>query len=82
MRNFIKRLLGMEDGLCAQVRDAAIDLSKTANDLRRNVEFHEQAPDPFASMLGTMWNNREIERFPHGSVDVGKLRVYRRAPSN
>jgi len=82
MRNLIKRLLGLEDGLCAQVRAAAVDLSNTASDLRRSVAIHEQAPDPFASMLGTMWNNREIERFPYGSIDVGKLRVYRRHPSN
>lgn len=77
----IKRWLGHEDGLCAQVRHAAEELHKTASELRASVAIHEKAPDPFASMLGTMWNNHENAKFMNG-IDRSQSRVYRRAPSN
>lgn len=59
-----KRMLGLDGGLCDQVRVAAADLTKTARQLTRTVTSYERAPDPFTALLSSVWNNHESEKFP------------------
>lgn len=78
----IRRALGFENGLCDLARRAADELSHTAHELRAKVAIHERAPDPFASLLGTIWNNHEDQKLFARDVDDGQTQVYRRSPSN
>lgn len=78
----IRRALGFENGLCDRARRAADELSRIASELREKVAIHERAPDPFASLLGTMWNNHGDQKFFGSGIDEGKSQVYRSAPSN
>ena len=55
----IRRMLGYSGGLCEKLRVAADELTATAKELRHNILWHEQARDPFASILSTAWNNHE-----------------------
>ncbi len=80
--SIIKRALGFSGGLCDRVRSAAVELRMVAKDLQTSVAIHQRAPDPFGSVLSTMWNNHKFETFNGGGVDTGKSRVYRRGPSN
>lgn len=59
-----KRVLGLDDGLCDQVRAAAADLTETAKKLTKNVNSYERAPDPFVALLSAVWNNHEFNKFP------------------
>lgn len=81
MFNVLRRVLGFEDGLCNRTRRAAEELSHVASELRSKVAIHERAPDPFASVLSTVWNNHEDRKLFPGGIDVGQGRVYRRAPT-
>ncbi len=78
----IRHALGFENGLCDRARRAADELSHIASELREKVAIHERAPDPFASLLGTMWNNHEDQKLFSGGIDDGQSQMYRRAPQN
>lgn len=69
MKNIGKKILGMEGGLCDQVRAAAAELTKVARDLRSTVNSYGRAPDPFSSLLTSVWNNHEFVRLHERGVD-------------
>jgi len=67
--NVVKRMLGMDGGLCDQVREAAHDLASTARALRATVGTYNRAPDPFTALLTSVWNNHEFAKFAENAVD-------------
>lgn len=69
IKDVFKRAFGVRDVLCDRVRDAAVELSRAAKDLRENVSVHETAPDPLASVLSSMWNNHEYQKYALNLVD-------------
>ena len=64
--------VGYRNGQYSRFVHETGELISTARELRAELEVHKEAPDPFGSLLSTMHNNREFEKFSDHAVDVSK----------
>jgi hypothetical protein len=58
-------------GACSRFYTEADEVVIAARQLKADLEPYHSTPDPLAAVLGTIWNNRQWQKFVDHPVDTG-----------